>query len=210
MSARRLLDLLLALLALWLAVALVIDFDRPAPVVERAADPAADVRPPPPPSLDDFEVVLERPLFARDRRADMPAVEEPPREEPDWRLVGVVVAGEESLALLADPESGTTERVRVGDDVGEWRLTEVSAGAVVLRDAGGDERTLALRADAGGEASEPEGAPRAATAAAPPTRAAPARAVPAPPRALPDARPMADDFEEAYDGEEGGYEGFYD
>jgi hypothetical protein len=101
------------------------------------------------PPLQAFAAVVERPLFAPTRRFVRPVdpqapepeavaeVEEAPPEpeatgpeRPDLRFFGTVRQGGKMAALVTG-ESGV-ERLRVGDTVGDWQVTEVTGDRLVL------------------------------------------------------------------------------
>jgi general secretion pathway protein N len=90
--------------------------------------------------LADFPATLERPLFSPNRRKAAveppppPPVQEPlkpPPAPPSVALLGVIADPEGSQALLR-AESAKPIRVRVGDDVMGWRVTDIAAQQLTL------------------------------------------------------------------------------
>ena len=119
------------------------------PAGTAAAAPAEAARRRALPPLQAFAAVVERPLFAPTRRFVRPVdpqapepeaaaeVEEAPPEpeaagpeRPDLRFFGTVRQGGKMAALVTG-ESGV-ERLRVGDTVGDWQVTEVTGDRLVL------------------------------------------------------------------------------
>lgn len=92
--------------------------------------------------IEQFQDVVQRPLFASTRRPPPPpspvepepiVVAEPePVEEREYTLVGVMVTPDATTALLRN-DLGSISRVRVGEKVDDWQLEEVNDDNVVLR-----------------------------------------------------------------------------
>lgn len=113
------------------------------------------------PSLQAFAAVVERPLFAPTRRFQRPvdaaapeepvpvAEEEAPPEpeapggpeRPELRFFGTVRQGGKVAALVTG-EAGVG-RLRVGDEVGGWEVTEVTRDRLVLAN-GGEEMAFEI------------------------------------------------------------------
>lgn len=99
--------------------------------------------------------ILERPLFAADRRpmavelAPAVASEEPvARNALDGvRLTGILGEGASGIAIIDD--AGKSRRLVAGDRVGSWRLDGVDSFAAVFVDGGGRVRRLELPAMSG-------------------------------------------------------------
>ncbi|MCG8693577.1 MAG: hypothetical protein MI806_20420, partial [Minwuiales bacterium] len=133
----------------------------PAGVADNKAQPVAAVADEPelampPPAA--FAAILERPLFSEGRRltkaAPQPAVPKPQKTEPAPKPVrplnlsvkGIVVAGEDSFALMVPSGGGEPLRLAAGDRHAGWTLTEIVEDRVVFkRDA--HETTLMLQFD---------------------------------------------------------------
>lgn len=114
-----------------------------------AADPSA------------YTAMLERPLFAPDRRPPPPpkvVVEPPPDPLNNLQLLGVFEG--EAAGVIASVD-GRSRRIRVNDRVGEWTLS-----AVAQRDAiftrGEEKRTIQLAYAKWGSAPRPVAAARPA------------------------------------------------
>ena len=113
----------------------------PMPPVELpAAAPLEPFRLPP---QDHYGIVTSRPLFITERRPEPPPPPEeeappqpPPLPTPEQKFVvfGVLLTPGTQAALLRleEPHAKTT-RVRVGEQIGEWRLERISPQGVVLR-----------------------------------------------------------------------------
>ncbi len=94
--------------------------------------------------------ILARPVFAPNR---MPRVEPPsasaeanagvPSPTDHLRVVGLVVAGADSVALVQSQKTGQTVSVRPGDPLEGWQVLRVSPDGVVLAGQG-EERTLVI------------------------------------------------------------------
>jgi len=91
-----------------------------------------------PADLANYREIVERPLFLEARRppeTEAPIVvvqEQIVEEEKSFTLIGVLVTSDSTAALIRDDESGTTERMRVGERIENWRLKEIHADNVVL------------------------------------------------------------------------------
>jgi hypothetical protein len=152
----------------------------------QVSDPIADLKP-----LEDREeyaVVRDRPLFRPDRRPPKEeptgAVEAPPVEESDlggFDLTGIIISPGVTTAWIKDPQQQTPVRLRPGETLAGWTVTEILGDRLVVERQGKSD-TLYLRDFK---------APAAPGAAAPP--AAPPRG--APPKAAPPSgvqpRPVA-------------------
>jgi hypothetical protein len=101
--------------------------------------------------LTDLTETLERPLFQPTRRAirtvvpppqPVGAVEEQPPPPPVFKLLGVIISGDRSLAVLTAGESGT-HWLDVGDSLSGWEVVAVHLDAVVIA-RGSERQTLRL------------------------------------------------------------------
>jgi hypothetical protein len=72
--------------------------------------------------LNQYDEIVERPLFLASRR--------PPEE---LRLLGVLLAPQRIVALLQVDSSGKTARLEVGEKANGWQLETISARSVSLR-----------------------------------------------------------------------------
>ncbi len=138
--ARRSLQYVLAascaLLALLLAYELsapLPDFAPPSYRLKPRAQPlphAAAVATPPP---EAFAEIATRPLFDPSRKGALPAAAgDAPLGPPDVTLVGVILDGGDSLALLRTAAAPLATAYRVGATVSGWQVTEISPDRVVL------------------------------------------------------------------------------
>jgi general secretion pathway protein N len=122
------------------------------PAVRPVAAPTADadatlpgaVPVAPLPPVEQFNAMVERPLFSPSRRPalveaapvpDAPEPDEPPPPPgtPDFRLVGTVIRGGEMTALILDPDQPDLVPVTEGDSVGEWQVLQIEKNRVVLQ-----------------------------------------------------------------------------
>ena len=93
------------------------------------------------PPLEEFNAVVERPLFTPDRRPpqNAPAAEAPAANvdqggsEQQVVLVGTAMdQGNRTVAILNDVSQGIQFRVRVGDQVGGWTIKAIKPRTIVL------------------------------------------------------------------------------
>jgi len=101
-------------------------------------------------ALSRLRVTLERPLFTPSRsnpappppmlRAEAPPPQPPP-PPPNVTLIGVMKTNEDLCAVLRAGSAETVSRVRIGDAVGGWTVTEIAARHVTLSL---DERTTSV------------------------------------------------------------------
>ncbi len=81
---------------------------------------------------EDYKVVVERNIFARDRgkrpttTAAEPTMSPPPRPERYFLLTGIVQQGEEGIAFFEDTRTGTTSRIRAGESIAGGRLANIT------------------------------------------------------------------------------------
>jgi general secretion pathway protein N len=112
----------------------------PAPPAPQAKiDPAAAaVSPLAARPLDRFSVTRNRPLFSPTRRPPAPppaaaaAPPAPPPPPPDVVLLGVVVDGEDAHAVVRTGGDAQIRRVRIGDEIGGWKVGQIEARKLVL------------------------------------------------------------------------------
>lgn len=100
-----------------------------------------------PPSPDAYAVIAQRPLFDPDRRAPAPspppaeaaAPETPPEtapRPPSGRLHGVIGDGGEWIILYQPNAQAAVRRVRVGENLENWRVIDVHPQQVLLEQRG--------------------------------------------------------------------------
>jgi general secretion pathway protein N len=88
--------------------------------------------------LDRFSVTRDRPLFSPTRRPPAPppaaaaAAPAPPAPPPDVVLLGVVVEGEDAHAVVRTGAGTKIRRVRLGDEIGGWKVGQIEARKLVL------------------------------------------------------------------------------
>ncbi|WBL76477.1 hypothetical protein I3J27_26050 [Bradyrhizobium xenonodulans] len=128
--------------------------------------------------LSALTVTQERPIFSAMRRPPPRAVAASPVEEvnvpappkaveapPPLLLVGAVVGEGEAIAIFVNRTDQKVVRLRQGESLGGWSLTEVQPREVTLKQ-GDRSEVLALQRPDGTPAAPPAGAP--AVAAGPP------------------------------------------
>lgn len=129
-----------------------------------------------------FPELLARPIFQSSRRmaVDPSASAPSAMKRGQFVLVGTLLSPTTSAALLRDVQTGKTETVVRGGQIGGMTLAEVSAEAAVLRLGVETEvLPLALQRGSGGKVA-PGGAAKAVTAATTGTAPAATAPVPAP------------------------------
>lgn len=88
------------------------------------------VRDPAPPRVAEYPAILEKPIFAPDRKPD-------PREMAiaggmaGYEVLGTAIAGDTSTAVIRTP-AGSIERVRPGEDLDGWKLVSVGPRELTL------------------------------------------------------------------------------
>jgi hypothetical protein len=199
---RRLLPLLnvvLAVSALGLALAVAREFVRPSP---RAASPPRPVAPTPPPSppaavtgsppaaAGGWGIIASRNLFSPSR-SETPVTAAPGTAptQPRPHLYGVVVRDQDSVAYLEDPLTRRVSAYRVGDTVAGATVESIAPDQVVLGRGEGQLR-VRLHDPTKPRAPVPGApAPTAAPAGAPVAPSVPAGTPPAP-APIPGAMPV--------------------
>jgi general secretion pathway protein N len=90
--------------------------------------------------LDRLSVTRERPLFSPTRRPPpppppvvvAPEPPPPPPPPPDVALFGIVMDGDEAQAVVRAGPAAKIMRVRVGDDIGGWKVAQIEGRQLVL------------------------------------------------------------------------------
>ena len=140
-------------------------------------------------SLDRLSATRERPLFSPSRRAPAPPPPPivrpppPPPEPPNVTLVGIVMDAEEARAIVQSGSKNEVRRVRVGDDIGGWKVAQIENRRLVLKL---DSRQATFSMFSGPRKPTPRAAAQSAARAAAPPAAAQAA-----PRAGPQPAPRA-------------------
>jgi general secretion pathway protein N len=87
--------------------------------------------------LDALSATRDRPLFSPSRHPPAPppvaiAPKAPPPSPPNVTLFGVVMDGNEARAIVQAGPAKQVRRVRVGDDVGGWKVAQIEQRRLVL------------------------------------------------------------------------------
>src|SRR5262249_31531875 len=106
----------------------------------------------------------------------------PPPEPPNVTLVGIVMDAGEARAIVQSGPTNEVRRVRIGDEIGGWKVAQIESRRLVLKL---DSRLATFSMFSGHR----NPAPRAAARPAP--RAVPQAAPPAAPQPAPRAVPQA-------------------
>src|ERR1700722_9305233 len=121
-------DLMAAIfLSAWPVAACADDLSPKSNPSAAAANPIAEQ------SLQALSATLKRPLFAPSRQAPAPsptpvARSDPPPApppEPAVTLLGTIVDGQSSQAILRADGAGKDRHVRLGDDVDGWKVVDI-------------------------------------------------------------------------------------
>ncbi len=112
--------------------------------------------------LDRLSATRERPLFSPTRRPPprpppvvvAPEPPPPPPPPPDVALFGIVMDGDEVHAVVRAGPAAKIMRVRVGDDIGGWKVAQIDGRRLILSL---DDRIATFLMFAGNSAN---GAPR--------------------------------------------------
>jgi hypothetical protein len=87
--------------------------------------------------LDRLSATRERPLFSASRRPPAPPpapiiAAAPPPPPPNLILFGIVMDADDAHAVVAVGTADKTRRVRIGDDIGGWKVTQIEGRQLVL------------------------------------------------------------------------------
>ena len=87
--------------------------------------------------LDRLSATRERPLFSPSRRPPAPPpapiiAAAPPPPPPKLILFGIVMDADEARAVVGVGTADKTRRVRIGDDIGGWKVTQIEERQLVL------------------------------------------------------------------------------
>jgi hypothetical protein len=117
------------------------------------------------PPIEEFRVIVERPLFSPMRRPPQPAPPEPevavveeaavePAAQPappppppiSFSLVGIVIIGDQRVALVQPLDGGKAVQLREGDEFSGWTAALIDSERAVFRSAYAEEElTLDFR-----------------------------------------------------------------
>lgn len=94
---------------------------------------------------------VDRPLFAPSRKrppkkADQKTAKKAP-PPPDYKLLGVVLNHQRTIALLKSQGSGADYRVQVGDMIGGWHVAMVEKDSVTLERDGEEAQKVRFAKD---------------------------------------------------------------
>jgi hypothetical protein len=109
----------------------------PQAIVEDGAAPLSPLAAEP---LDRLSATRERPLFSPTRRpppppppvVNIPEPPPPPPPPPKVALFGVVMDGDEVHAIVRTGPAAPVKHVRIGDDIGGWKVTQIDERRLVL------------------------------------------------------------------------------
>ncbi len=99
---------------------------------------SSTVNPPRSPPLSDYGEITERPLFNETRRpiaaevAPTVIARAASQLSQQWKLTGVVMAGDNTFAHVENKRDRRTVRLRKDDRLDGWRLDEISADRISL------------------------------------------------------------------------------
>jgi len=88
-------------------------------------------------TLDRLSATRERPLFSPSRRPPAPPpapimAAAPPPAPPKLILFGIVMDADDARAVVGVGTGDKTRRVRIGDDIGGWKVTQIEERQLVL------------------------------------------------------------------------------
>lgn len=92
-------------------------------------------------SLDQLSATRDRPLFTPSRRAPQPLIVSsvrppapppPPTPPPKIELQGTILNADDSLAVVVSSADNQTMRLRLGDEVGGWKVIVIDQRKLVL------------------------------------------------------------------------------
>jgi hypothetical protein len=106
--------------------------------------------PVPPPPANTFAQINERPIFSPTRKpvTPTPKAAEVPASPPDATLIGVIIDGQNRLALVRTSASPLEVSLALGASLGPWTVTAIEPDHISLR-AGTDETEIRLNANHG-------------------------------------------------------------
>jgi len=141
------------------------------------ATPATRPFQPPLPPLESLSETTSRPLFLAERRtpdgetAPLPDAPAPAGPDPSFAISAIIITDDEHAVLMANPETGTLNRLKEGEAVAGWTLERVAPDrAVFTKD--GQTKEATLRTFGPPPAPRPKRKRRAAGQVVPPAPAA--------------------------------------
>ena len=87
--------------------------------------------------LDRLSTTRQRPLFSPGRRPPAPPpapiiAAAPPPPPPNLILVGTIMDADDARAVVTVGTTDKTRRVRIGDDIGGWKVTQIEERKLIL------------------------------------------------------------------------------
>jgi len=128
----------------------------------------------PSPPANTFGRINERPIFNPTRKpvTPTPKAGEAPARPPDATLIGVIIDGQNRLALVRTSASPLEVSVTVGASLGPWTVTTIEPDHISLR-AGTNETEIRLNANHGSASGTLPDQPSNATEPASPSTTPP-------------------------------------
>lgn len=87
-------------------------------------------------SLDAYDSIIERPLFAISRSVlpeETEQVEQQEQKLPDLLLIGVIITPEGKSALLRNKKTNEMLSIKAGEEIKGWALSEIDHKKIVLQ-----------------------------------------------------------------------------
>lgn len=105
-------------------------------------------------TINDFNDLLERPLFAATRRPFTTITNTVPAANATgeklllgkFRFSGIIITGETKIAYLIAPGATETLKIEPGDMLEGWKVTEITREQIILR-SGSDEQAFQIRSN---------------------------------------------------------------
>lgn len=84
-------------------------------------------------AIDEYTIILERPLFSPQRRPFVVAAPVPePVAAPRVRLSAITIFNSVRVAVIRETDSNQTRHIKEGDSLGEWVVDKVGRNSVIL------------------------------------------------------------------------------
>jgi hypothetical protein len=80
-----------------------------------------------------------------------------PSQKPQVELFGTLLDADNAIAVIMDPSTHGTQRVRIGDDVGGWKVEQIEERNIVIS-LGDRTAVFTIFADSGPNSSRGDGA----------------------------------------------------
>lgn len=88
--------------------------------------------------IEDFSEVIERPLFSATRQEEEEVTaeditpERKPAIDPRLKLLGIVISGDEQIALIKSRKDPKAKRVRINEKIEGWKLNKLEKNSANL------------------------------------------------------------------------------